>query len=244
MALISPFYAIILPFLCVFTFPLAIFASITTTFAFGLLLFRVTVVYVELALAVIPYYLLGPKTSHKIISRCRPAPASSTIPVARRRKRRGSASSNHSATGSITPVPRLRGSESALGLSQSIGPARDYEGVGGWRMDNSGSDDDALWTNMNSRLELPANHGRRHHQRSLTSGSLPSPEDLRIVRGRSAEVVMNTSKARTPPTFMSGFGGDGYFQQLTPSPKQKKSSSGSTSSTSSKASSVVNIKQR
>ncbi|KAM3077104.1 hypothetical protein ACMFMF_005020 [Clarireedia jacksonii] len=239
MALISPFYAIILPFLFVFTLPFAIFASITTTLAFCVLFFRVTVVYIELALAVIPYYLLGPKASHKNNSQYKLTPTFSIIPVARRKKRRSSVSSNHSATGSITPVPKVGGSESALGLSQSIGPARDYEGVGGWRLDNSGSDDDAQWTNMNSRLELPANHGRRHHQRSLTSGSLPSPEDLRIVRGRSVEAVMNTSKPRTPPTFASGFGGDGYFQQLTPSPKTKKSSSGSGSSTSSKGSSVV-----
>jgi len=128
-------------------------------------------------------------------------------------------------------------------ISQGIGFARDYEGVGGWRLDDSGSDDEALWTNMNSRLELPANHGRRHHQRSLTSSSLPLEE----LKNRSPEATMNTSKVRTPLTIVSGLGGDGYFPIMTPSPKiQKKPSSGSGSGSpvSSKASSVVNMKQR
>lgn len=128
-----------------------------------------------------------------------------------------------------------------LGLSQSVGFTRDYEGVGGWRLDDSGSDDDALWTNMNSRLELPANHGRRHHQRSLTASSLPSPE----LKNRSPEATMNSSKARTPPSIGSGLGGESYFPSMTPSPKakKKKSGSGSGSPPSSKASSVVNMKQ-
>ncbi|KAI9645585.1 hypothetical protein NHQ30_006327 [Ciborinia camelliae] len=244
MKLFSAFYAIILPFLFFFTVPIAIFASITTTFAFCVLCFRVIVVYIELALAVIPYYLCGPKADIKVIQSKRAIYNPPTSPV-RRKKRRNSASSSQSATGSITPVPTriLKGSESMLGLCQSVGFSRDYEGVGGWRLDDSGSDDDALWTNMNSRLELPANHGRRHHQRSLTSSSLPSEE----LKSRSAEATMNTSRTRTPPSIGSGLGGESYFPTMTPSPKaKKKPSSGSASGSpvSSKASSVVNMKQR
>ncbi|ESZ99112.1 hypothetical protein SBOR_0522 [Sclerotinia borealis F-4128] len=245
MKLFSAFYVIILPFLFFFTVPIAIFASITTTFAFCLLCFRVVIVYIELALAVIPYYLCRPKTEIKVKQSKRAIYNPPTLPL-RRKNRRSSASGSQLATGSITPIPVriLKGSESMLGLGQSVGFARDYEGVGGWRLDTSGSDDDALWTNMNSRLELPANYGRRHHQRSLTSSSLPLEE----WKMRSPETTMNTSKTRTPPTIGSGLGGESYFPTMTPSLKvTKKPSSGSASGSSpvsSKASSVVNMKQR
>jgi hypothetical protein len=64
---------------------------------------------------------------------------------------------------------------SGLGIFGSGGAERDFEGVGGWRVPGS-DDDDFLWTSMNSRLELPAivDDRKRHHQRSLTSGSVSS----------------------------------------------------------------------
>lgn len=64
---------------------------------------------------------------------------------------------------------------SGLGIFGSGGVERDFEGVGGWRVPGS-DDDDILWTSMNSRLELPAilDEKKRHHQRSLTSGSISS----------------------------------------------------------------------
>jgi hypothetical protein len=126
-----------------------------------------------------------------------------------------------------------------MGLSQSIGPTRDYEGVGGWRLDKSSDDDDALWTNINSRLELPADHTRRHH-RSLTGGSMPG--DSRVSRSYSPETTMNTSKARTPPSSMVGLG-EGYFPPISNSPKTLKRIP-SVSSGSSKGSSVLSMKQR
>lgn len=140
-----------------------------------------------------------------------------------------------------------------MGLSQSIGPTRDFEGVGGWRLvDNSTSDDDGLWTNINSRLELPAEHGnigRRHHHRSLTSGSLPRE---RVKRSYSPEIPMNTSKVRTPPSSLNGVGTE-YFPSATAHTSRglKRDNSGATgvsvnsgSSASSKASSVLQMKQR
>ena len=229
MTLLNPVYALIVPFLFVFTLSLAIFATLTTTFAFSILLFRVTLIYIELALAVIPHYLLGPKLSSQ-----RPSASHNTSPgsiaVPRRRKRRSSTSSNISA-GTITPIP----GDTSLGLSQSVGPTRDFEGVGGWKLGDA-SDDDTLWTNINSRLELPAHHERRH-QRSLTGEG----------KVRSYSPEMNTARARTPPTHGTVFAGDGYFPQVPTSPKLKKSSStgASTSSGSSKASStVLSMKQR
>jgi hypothetical protein len=244
MTLLNPAYGIILPFLFICTLPLAVFATFTTFVAFSILLFRVILVYIELGLAVIPYYLLGLKTTPKpSISRTKSFTSPGTVPGVRRRKRRSSTSSNLSG-GTITPVP----GDTGLGLSQSIGATRDFEGVGGWRIGDP-SDDDALWTNINSRLELPAHHERRHHRRSLTSGSVPG-EGRKNYREGSPEAVMNTSRARTPPSYGAGtvFAGDGYFPQVPTRPRLKRSASGitgtSNSSSSSKGSSVLGMKQR
>lgn len=240
MMFLNPVYGIIVPFLFIFTIPFAIFACLTTIFAFSILFFRVLIVYIELALAVIPYWILGERTSSPPSPRLPRTKSFSNSSNSRRRKRRGSTSSNLSATGSITPIS----GENGMGLSQSIGPTRDYEGVGGWRVDNP-SDDDGLWTKINSRLELPADHVRRHH-RSLTSGSLPGSS--RSYRSYSPEALMNTSRARTPPTLAIGM--EGYFPQvpITPKMASKRTPSVNTgfsgSSTSSKGSSVLSMKQR
>jgi len=130
-----------------------------------------------------------------------------------------------------------------LGLSQSIGAARDFEGVGGWRIGDR-EDEEALWTSINSRLELPAEHKRRH-QRSHTSGSLPI---VGMKGSRSPEELMNTSRtrSRTPPT--SGFG-DGYFAQGGISPRAllrspSVSTGNSGSSGSSKGSFMLSMNQK
>jgi hypothetical protein len=231
MTLLNPAYAIIVPFLLIFTLPLAIFATITTTLAFSILLFRVILVYIELGLSIIPYYLLGRTTSPK--PTLQPIKSSPTpIPTPRRRKRRSSAGSNVSG-GTSTPVA----GDVGLGLSKSVGPTRDFEGVGGWRLGDA-SDDDILWDNINTRLELPAHHERRH-QRSLT-GEWKS-------KSFNTE-MMNTARPRTPTKYEIVFPGDGYLPQVPTSPKLKRSASGitgaSNSSGSSKSSSVLGMKQR
>merc|ERR1711939_931706 len=211
MAIVNPVYGIIVPFLFFFTIPFAILASFTTIFAFSILFFRVLIVYIELALAVIPYWILGQRTSYSPPSPQIPRTKSfSNSTNGRRRKRRGSTSSNLSATGSITPIS----GENGLGLSQSIGPTRDYEGVGGWRLDNP-SDDDGLWTRINGSY--------------------------------SPEALMNTSRARTPPSSTTGM--EGYFPQVvSPQKASKRTPSASTglsgSSSSSKGSSVLTMKQK
>lgn len=233
MALLNPVYSLILPFLFIFTLPIALFACLTTFLAFSILAFRVVLIYIELAFAVIPYYLLGARPAATYLKRSKSFQNQPTVSPARR-KRRGSASSSQSATGSLTPVS----SETVMGLSQSVGPTRDYEGVGGWRLDKSSDDEDALWTGINSRLELPADHTRRHH-RSLTGGSMPG--DIRLNRSYSPENMMNTSKARTPPSSVVGLG-EAYIP-IASSPKTLKRIP-SVSSGSSKGSSVLSMKQR
>jgi hypothetical protein len=127
-------------------------------------------------------------------------------------------------------------------MGLSAGPTRDYEGVGGWRIDNP-SDDDALWTKINSRLELPADHVRRH-RRSHTSGSIPGDSTPRVHRSYSPEAVMNTSRARTPPSSAVVGIGEGYFPHIPISPKALKRNSSATGSSTSSKGSGLNIKQK
>ena len=220
MALFSPSYGLVLPFLFLFAIPITLLAALTTTLAFSILLFRVTLVNIELAIAIIPNYLLGAKPT----AQSHPSARSSTT---RRRRRRGSSTM---VSGSTTPTS----TGAVPGLNPNANHMRDYEGVGGWRL-GPPSDDDDLWTKINSRLELPAERGRRH-QRSLTAGSIPGQK-----RVMSSE-MMNTAWARTPPSV--AFAGDSFFPQMPPSLGALKRSSSGVSSGSSKASSVLSMKQR
>lgn len=225
MALLNPVYGLVVPFLCVFTIPLAIFAGLTTTLAFSVLMVRVAVVYVNLALRMVPQYFAGqnslllPAGPHHLDSRR--GSKFSDFPVGS--FRRGSGSSNSSPTQTMTPgshfitqafrSPRHRSSASihtlphasayaayerrsrrssqvsmvsvgtitpiqedattpalaTSGLMPSTGLDRDFEGVGGWRLDERG--DDADWFKINSRLELPTERApTRHHSRSQSGG--------------------------------------------------------------------------
>ncbi|CZS97248.1 uncharacterized protein RAG0_06414 [Rhynchosporium agropyri] len=296
MAILSPLYTLILPFLFLTTLPIFLFASLTTILAFSLLFLRVLVVYIELALTIIPYWILGPQSltlppSFSQASSHSPSTTSPTSPSlyrnsgntwsavnaggmgVRRRKRRGSGSSTLSATGSITPIPGENGTiiNTGMGLNQSLGPNRDYEGVGGWRIekdtgDGNGSDNEGaegLWTRINSRLELPAEQHVRKHHRSLTAGSVMAGGSgggmggkKRVERSYSPEALfmMNTSRTRTSPGGMTttagagtvggGLGeGAGYFRQVSPS-RKRTSSVNTGSSGSSKAESVLSMMQR
>jgi len=212
MALLPSLYTLTIPFILLFSVPLALFASLTSVLAFSILIFRVLIVYAELAVAVIPHYILRFTSSTHIIkppSQINPSkpfsastsPPASTSPARRRSRRRESTSSSNASLANILsssdltlPIPP------PLPVQESIGAQRDFEGVGGWRLDPP-SDDDYLWTHMNSRLELPAEQIRRH-RRSLTSGSSPL-EHRRGDRSYSPEMTMmspNTSRARTPRT--------------------------------------------
>jgi len=227
----NPVHPLIFSFLFVFTIPLAIFATITTIFAVSILLFRVVLIYIELALAVISYYAFGTQPKATPAKSREQNPAVVQLVPTRRRRRRSSSSSSTMSAGSLAHIAGV----DAL-LSPSVGPARDFEGVGGWRIGGP-SDDELLWTNINSRLVLPADHVRRH-QRSLTSGSVPLRS--RTYRNSSPEAVMNTSRARTPPNM--GFASDGYTPQMTL--KNRTPPFVAVSSESSKGSTGLSMKQR
>lgn len=59
----NPVYGLMVPFLCVVTLPLAIFAGVTTTLAFTVLMFRVMFVYLDIAVSLVPQYLMGRSSS-------------------------------------------------------------------------------------------------------------------------------------------------------------------------------------
>ena len=164
------------PILLLLSLPLAIFATFTSILAFSTLCFRASIVYIELAAALIRNHF----SPHHISSLDFPpqssrskTPASTTLSghytqshtrrrsqvSLHRRSSGGSSSTNGTNNGSITPKATLESSSSGLAVYGGGGATRDFEGVGGWRLPTGPGDEeeDVLWTNMNSRLELPLN---------------------------------------------------------------------------------------
>lgn len=239
MALLNPVYGLIVPFLFVVTIPLAILAGVTTTLAFTVLMFRVAVVYLDIAVNMVPQYVTGrrifpfpgrymnsllntavsnlppptatasPSSSSYSPIVSRPAsgqssPGSLTFPstiaaagtttttttttssnrtpVVRHHRRRRTSGASFASVGSITPIDdAAAGAASAGGggmgskrssymMIPSIGMDRDFEGVGGWRLNGKNPADDEAWAQLNSRLELPLDQQRRHHRRSPSGG--------------------------------------------------------------------------
>ncbi|KFY28968.1 hypothetical protein V493_02636 [Pseudogymnoascus sp. VKM F-4281 (FW-2241)] len=210
-------YTFSLPLAVLISIPLACTAVITTLIAVSILAVRVTFVYVELVLGVIPQYMFWTDDPHSKLSHRFLSPSVTydnspvTTPTIERRSRRLSSTSLRSG---LTPAA------SAVSLplpQQSVGLGRDFEGVGGWRLDQQ-SDEERLWTRINSRLELPAESPRRYnHQRSLTAGGYSGDQRE---RNRSPELTMrrngsfspNTKRIRTPTLSRSGFTAvDEYF---------------------------------
>lgn len=229
MAILNPVYGLIVPFLFFVTIPLAILAGITTTLAFSVLMFRVALVYVDIAVNMVPQYVAGrpvyplfrgyasasstvtpaePATSstpasllllpisggngsgsgHSSPTTSRQQAAAAATVVRRHRRRRTSGASYHS-IGSVTPTEDhgngngngISGGGSKRGsvvmmLPPSVGIDRDFEGVGGWRLDGKGAaDDEDAWTHINSRLSLPLDHHWRHHHRSPSGAGTATP---------------------------------------------------------------------
>lgn len=254
MALINPVHGLVVPFLCLFTIPLAIFAGITTTLAFAILMFRVAVVYLDIALSMIPQYFRGgskslihdtPSSSHyrrpggatsiAMISppesisddggHRTPSPITAFPPVQsgtytptggyrspfRRRSSYGfSTAARHSrrssqvslaSLGTITPihedcVTSAVGNHPESGFAPSAGIDRDFEGIGGWRLDDQ--DDDADWTNINSRLELPlerSSFSAGRHRRSQSAGpTTPGDATWSMVKATSNSSSLSAEK--------------------------------------------------
>lgn len=248
MGLLNPVYGLVVPFLCFFTIPLAIFAGITTTFAFSILMLRVATVYLEIALQMVPQYITGRSSylglptpyrgTHSYNGARSPispvgslgsaagsnlaSPTSATtplpglvgsgyksprhrsavalaasggsagFPIGERRSRRSSQASMIS-VGTISPMregavtPALAGAA----LMPSTGLDRDFEGLGGWRLDDRGDHGD--WgRRINSRLELPMPTERpstRTQHRSHSGGATtPSDGGFLMMKGSRREM--------------------------------------------------------
>lgn len=200
----NPLYLLVPPVILLFSIPLGIFAAITTTLAIGTLLIRVSIVYFDLLLALIRSYVFE-KTK---------APTPQPSPPHKHRSRRSSnlsTSSSQDFTVLGKHGPSKSESFASLLGAGAPGSTRDFEGIGGWRETAVNPGEEALWVNMNSRLELPApTVERRRHQRSLTGGSQRwsgnwSPEAMRMSPAQS--------RTRTPSIteLKMSEGGDGYF---------------------------------
>lgn len=143
-----------------------IFAFLTTSAASSTLLFRVLMVYADLAAALIKNQFLQPQSSKLPVS-----PRSGPDARVSRQSGRTRSSSGDSHISRTPKSVESRG----LGIYSTGSMQRDFEGVGGWRIPNT-EIEDILWTSMNARLELPAfAEGRnRHHRRSITSSGTPA----------------------------------------------------------------------
>lgn len=178
------------PLALLISIPFALMAWITTTIAITVLLCRATVVYIELAIVIVPHYLFGAVLSDP--------PAVKTVAVQSvntpRRKRRQSSSSTLSSSAEL----QRPHTEAVVNLAPSIGVTRDFEGLGGWRLDGA-SDDEGPWLRSSVDMDPPPvqEATKRHHHRSLTSGAV-SRVKSRLHRSYSEEARMNISRARTP----------------------------------------------
>ncbi|KAI4866270.1 hypothetical protein F4820DRAFT_264029 [Hypoxylon rubiginosum] len=234
MAAFNPLQFFIFPFLFLVALPLALCAGFTTILAFMVLFLRLFLVYFDVGLETLRYALLGHAAHTRYVAsqqtpNTTPTPSEASPPSSpeartrRRRKRQSSVSS-----GATTPI----GNRDGLGLTPSIGFERDFEGVGGWRLDRVDIDADAAedqqWYTLNSRLDIP---DRRHHFRSQSGGAVLSganglglyvkgantagaysPDGLRIYASP------NSSKSRTPtsskPHAFTKLDEDEYFPTL------------------------------
>ncbi|KAK5998250.1 hypothetical protein PT974_00624 [Cladobotryum mycophilum] len=226
MALLNPVYAFFIPLLFGITIPLAVFAGITTTFAFSILICRVIVVYLDIAVSLVTRSLIGltknkniyfqpqPSSSSSSVNSNTISPSASTTLLRRHRRRRRSSVGGVSA-GTVTPA-----SEVGLGLIPSVGAERDFEGVGGWRM----GDDDEIWTTINSRLELPDRQYSRNHHRTLSGGpTTPGDGGFLMMKGRTrspekkqSPTSPNSSRIRAPSASRFGFTGMGQSESYFP----------------------------
>ena len=155
-----------IPLVASFSLPLFFFAVFTTTVALTTLFIRVSVVYVELALALLQSALGTSTATHDGPFRPHSPEAEELTrikvhPRSRRASTQTGASSASSsplqiAVGASAPAATPHSGASHAQWSVPATTPRDYEGVGGWRVPVDDEDEEALWTGINSRLELPA----------------------------------------------------------------------------------------
>jgi hypothetical protein len=227
MAFFNPLQFFIFPFVFLIALPLALFAGLTTVLAFFVLFIRLFMVYFDVGLETLRYVFVGHNQNRRIVelplSSRRPSlqmtpigsPPSSPESTKSQRTRRRADSIGSSSTS-------LHSGLGALATISGTGLDRDFEGVGGWRLQDSVDDaEERAWESLNSRLEVPDHH--RHHFRSHSGGGgLYMKSDSRIGAAgperlmRTNSSSPNSSRIRTPTVlnmepFTSTEPGDSYF---------------------------------
>lgn len=200
--LTNPLYLLGPPLLFLVSFPLAIFAAITTSIAISLLSVRVSIVYFELSVALVRAYLF-PEPSKAALRRVNPPPSPPRV-------RRVSTSSDSTALASRLYIKS--GSSASLVNVNRMANARDFEGVGGWRY-YEGEEEEAIWMGMNKRLELPLAlpPGRRHQRRHTGEDQRCFTASPEVSRRSPLQSRMRTPQ-RTPRTLgFEDYQGDEYF---------------------------------
>ncbi|KAF2136109.1 uncharacterized protein K452DRAFT_292691 [Aplosporella prunicola CBS 121167] len=219
--LLNPLHLLAPPALIALSIPLVLLATLTTTLALLTLLVRVSLVYLELGLALIHSWLSKSATPTK------------TAAAASARRGTGSSPQRHHRQHHQHHPPVKADSFVSLAHATSAAAARDrdFEGLGGWRDTSLDSHDEASWVSMNARLELPIASGlptttvqpqpqsqRRHHRRSLTgprSGSQQRWSGPLVAATWSASPeAMRMSAARAPTA--AGVAGDGAARSGSP----------------------------
>ncbi|KAI0022523.1 hypothetical protein F4780DRAFT_179025 [Xylariomycetidae sp. FL0641] len=245
MALFNPLQFLVLPFVFLVALPLALCAGFTTILAFLVLFLRLFLVYFDVGLETLRYVVIGNAAQSRYIASQRnpsvtPPSSAGSSPLSSpgtassryryRRKRHGSNSNG---------PPLLVGGMDGVALGSSSGLDRDFEGIGGWRLDSvdvdAGVTNDQQWYNLNSRLEVP---DRRHHFRSQSGGAVlseatpfgwnskagsrrasQSPEGMRMTTSP------NSSRSRTPtnvqPQGLTKLDDHGYFPLVEGRPVKK-----------------------
>ncbi|KAH6659645.1 hypothetical protein BKA67DRAFT_529790 [Truncatella angustata] len=178
---INPVHILVGSFLFMVSIPLAAFAFWTTWFAFSVLAARLVYVYLQMTWETTRYvlwdrwvpgqYIESPPVSRRPSRPVTPSgrsPARSSISPSSR----GASSTRRRTDSTSSAGPRVAFSGAVL-LEPSHKNAleRDFEGLGGWRIQDDGRDttNENAWDSLNARLELQDHHQlQRHHYRSHT----------------------------------------------------------------------------
>ncbi|KAI0516731.1 hypothetical protein F5B22DRAFT_178357 [Xylaria bambusicola] len=180
MLFFNPLKFFVFPFVFLVALPLALCAGVTTIVAFLVLFLRLFLVYFDVGLETLRYILIGHATHTRYITSQRTpvlTPGASTTtstlvpPQAVVNTRHRQRVNRRGSSGLLASAPS--GTEGFSAIAPSIGLERDFEGVGGWRLDSNDTDnpEEQQWYILNSRLESPY---RRHHYRSQSGGAVLS----------------------------------------------------------------------
>ncbi|KAI1853249.1 hypothetical protein JX265_000252 [Neoarthrinium moseri] len=180
MALPNLVLVLLLPFAVLAALPFAIFAAFTSILAFFVLWLQLIWANFAVLLETLRYVFLGHGRPRHFVpspseSRRSSRPTSPTMspplspealsPKSYRPRRRTASIGSNGAIASGHYGGQLLTTSSALD--------RDYEGLGGWRLqDGRNAADEKAWESLNSRFEVPDHH--RHHYRSQTHSGAPA----------------------------------------------------------------------